>query len=687
MLLRSHKPFVCFGVFEFDPTSGDLWKAGRRVKLQNQPRQVLRALVSRRGQLVAREELRRELWPDDTFVDFDNGLNVAIRKIRDALGDKAPSPRFIETERALGYRFIAPVSEDPEQPETDTPPLRPALEREAVVDGLSLPDSDEAPERSSRGTSTSGARGRVGAHWTKGHALVIAALVFATFGGSGAWLWHVGVLGSARSPVHDSPAPISLVVLPFSNVAGEREDFLAGGIPDAIITRLSTVKQFRVRPTSAIARYLGKDVDAQDLGRRLGSQYVLVGTIRRTADRVRVTVQLVSTTSGSPVWGDRYDVARGDLLTVEDAIAEEIASALRVQMSDAERERFYRRYTRNGAAYERYLMGRARLRWVTERDARLAIAEFEAARDLDPNYALAYAGLATAAAQLRVRFASQRDAEMWDARARQEARHALHLDPDLAEAHVALAAVHRFQEYDWDTVIRESLRALELNPSLDIPHLYLAVAYFHLGLLEEAESAVDAARKLNPENRIEPLEILGAVSLFAGRPADAAGHLSQVQGLSDSRIARYLFGWTLYYHGEKERAETILETMIKDEGAVPGNARATLAALRAARGATAEARALAKRVVSEPDLIHHGAYGLGTAYAQLREPTTAVQWLSQAATTGFSCYPWFERDPLLDPIREDARFIAFMRELRRSWENARAKYVSASSAPSSAKTR
>ena len=157
-----------------------------------------------------------------------------------------------------------------------------------------------------------------------------------------------------------------------------------------------------------------------------------------------------------------------------------------------------------------------------------------------------------------------------------------------------------------------------------------------------------------------------------------AGHLSQVQDLSDSRIVKYLLGWTLYYQGEQQRAEAMLETMIDDEGPLPGNARATLAAIRAARGATSEARALAERVASEPDLIHHGAYGLGTVYAQLRDPATALRWLSQAATTGFPCYPWYERDPLLDPIRHDPRFADFMRELRRSWEDARAKYASGS---------
>ncbi len=644
-LVSPRTPLVRFGVFEFHPGSGDLWKAGRRIRLQNQPRQVLKALITRRGELVSRDQLRRELWPDETFVDFDNGLNVAIRKLRDAFGDDAASPRFIETERAQGYRFIAPVSDSTVQDAGPTVTPAPA---------------DVHRPRSSRRL-----------------VLVSAAAIISVVVASLVWLWRDGRRHEAATTLASSPVPISLAVLPLRSASAGDEDLLGIGISDAIVTRLSGLRQVRVRTTSRVEGIRDAGSDTADLGRRLDVQYLLVGTIRATTERVRVSVQLVSTGDGTAVWGDRYDVLKGDVLTIEDAVAERIATALRVHVSDAERERLYRRFTRHGAAYEHYLMGRARLRSVTEQDALRAIAEFEAARRLDPDYAPAHAGIATAAAQLRVRFAPGKEAASWEARARQEAGRALQLEPDLAEAHVALAAVHRFQGYDWDTVIRESRRAVELNPSLDLPHLYLAVALFHLGLLDDAESAVNAARQLNPESRMEPLEILGAVHLFGGRTADAVADLSQLQHLSDSLIARYLLGWTLYYEGQTPRAEAMLETMIRDTGPLPANARATLAAIRAAGGATSEARALAERVASEPDLLHHAAYGLGTAYAQLREPASAVRWLSQAAATGFPCYPWYERDPLLDPIRNDPGFGRFMRELRRSWQDARARYRSA----------
>jgi DNA-binding winged helix-turn-helix (wHTH) protein/TolB-like protein len=621
-----------FGPYRLDVSSQRLLRAGEPVAATPKTLDLLLLLIRHRDRVVLKGELMRELWPDTIVEEANLTQQVfSLRKILDEGRDGNPS--CIETVPRRGYRFVSPVRD--------------------VSDGQAV-----QRRRHSR------------------RAVVALAIAVAVGVVAMVMLWPA-------SPATD---PVMLAVLPFENLSGLSAsdaadeqlpfaDSLAVGIPDAIITRLSGLQRFRVRPTSVVARYQQQNVDAQQVGRILASHYVLAGTVRATADRVRVSVQLIRTADGSTVWGQQYDRGRAELLGVEDAIAAEISKTLRVQMSEAERERFYRRYTSNGEAYERYLMGRARLRMVTEQGAMQAIAEFEVARTLDPNYALAYAGLSTAAAQLRVRFNSDKGAELWDVRARREAGHALQLDPDLAEAHVALAAVHRFQEYDWDTVIRESRRALELNPSLDAPHLYLAVAYFHLGLMDAAESEVEVAQELNPDNRVERLEILGAIRLFSGRLADAADVLSQAQHLSDSRILGYLRGLTLFYQGNRADARSLLETMIDAEGPLPGNARAALASIHAADGAEGQARALAERVARERDLIHHGAYNIGTTYAQLRDAPTAIRWLVRASTTGFPCYPWFERDPLLDPIRGDAAFVAVMRDLRRSWEDARAKYI------------
>ena len=368
MLLPSQTRLVQFGVFEFDLASGELWKAGRRIRVQNQPRQVLRILVARRGELVTREELRRQLWPDDTFVDFDNGLNVAIRKIRDAVGDVAPSPRFIETERAQGYRFIAPVTDAPAQAEAQGPPPDVGINSEAL--SAMSPSSGQpneafatasplASEHERRESSEKRARPR---------AALVGAIACVVLAGLSGWLWATRDRTATSQPGRESRSPVSLAVLPFTSGPDQAEGLLAAGIADGLITRLSNVSQFRIRPTSAVARYRGKEIDARDVGRDLRAQYVLLGTLRTAADRIRVSVQLVDARNESTVWGNWYDVARGDLLRVEDTVATDIATALRLQISNSERERFDRRYTRSGAAYERYLMGRARLRSVTEED-------------------------------------------------------------------------------------------------------------------------------------------------------------------------------------------------------------------------------------------------------------------------------------------------------------------------------
>ena len=294
MLLPSQTRLVRFGVFEFDLASGELWKAGRRIRVQNQPRQVLRILVARRGELVTREELRRQLWPDDTFVDFDNGLNVAIRKIRDAVGDVAPSPRFIETERAQGYRFIAPVTDAPAQAEAQGPPPDVGINPEALS-ALS-PSSGQRTRRSRqphRSRPSMNRREPSEKRASRPRAALVAAIACVVLAGLSGWLWATRDRTATSQPGRESRSPVSLAVLPLTSGPDQAEGLLAAGIADGIITRLSNVSQFRVRPTSAVARYRGKEIDAREVGRDLRVQYVLLGTLRTAADRIRVSVQLV----------------------------------------------------------------------------------------------------------------------------------------------------------------------------------------------------------------------------------------------------------------------------------------------------------------------------------------------------------------------------------------------------------
>jgi TolB-like protein len=472
-----------------------------------------------------------------------------------------------------------------------------------------------------------------------------------------------------------APERITLAVLPFRPLtAPEQIGFLGIGIPDAIINRLANVGRMRLRPTSAILRYQNQNVDAQQAGSALATNYVLSGTVMRVTDRFRVSVQLVRVADGATLWGQHFDLAQEDLLGLQDVIAERIVAVLRVQVTAAERQRLHHRYTENAAAYRIYLEGRSDLLQYTEQGARSAVAAFEAALRLDRNYVLARSGLAVACAKMSIRFAPEGEIQIWRQRAEAEAKQAIELDEDLGEAHEALAEVYRSVEFDWDGTIRESRRALELNPNLEMPHYYLAAAFYHLGLLEQVEPEARAGLEINPENRVEPLRVRAVAALFGGKYADAQALLIELQPLSASSFSDLYLAQARYYQGARFQAEAILSKSYTS-GQAERRSPAALASFLAARGEKARAEALVKTIIAGTYMDHHVSYSLGVTYAQLHDAPNARRWLARAAETGLPCYPWFARDPLLQPLRGDAEFQKFMDGLRLSWEHAKARYT------------
>lgn len=466
---------------------------------------------------------------------------------------------------------------------------------------------------------------------------------------------------------------ITLAVLPFHTLSAPQEiRFLGIGIPDAIITRLAKVERVLPRPTSAILRYENQSVDPKEVGRALQSEYVLTGIVQNAGDRLRVSVQLVRARDGSPVWGEHYDLARSDLLQVQDAITEQLTSALRLQVATGARAKLHQQYTQNPEAYEAYLRGRAELVRLSEEGTRAALASFESALQLDPQYALARAGLAQGCAQMRLRFAPQSESESWGKRAEMEARRVLELDPNLAEAHEALAAVYRFAEFDWERTIEESRRALQLNPGLDQPHFYLAAAFWHLGLVGLMESEVRLGLETNPANRAEALRQRGIAAVVGGRYQEATALLEEVQSLTRSRAFDWWLGQAYYYQGERTRAEELLAAM-RGDGPADRRAQATLAAFLAARGEKKRSNRLLE-AVTQGYMDHHVAFSIGLAHTQLGNRTEALRFLRQAVQTGLPCYPWYEGDLLLQPLRADPEFQALLAELRKSWQAAKARY-------------
>ena len=501
---------------------------------------------------------------------------------------------------------------------------------------------------------------------------VIVAICLLVIAAGIAIVWRARLRAAAD---RSSADPIPLAVLPFRMLGGAGQTLPLGvGVPDAIISRLAGAPRLRLRPTSAILRYADREVDLPSVGRELAVDYLLTGTVQDAGNRLRVSVQLVRAADGAPLWGTHYDLERQDLLTLQDSVAERVSGVLAVRMTVADQEQVYRRYTRNGAAYEAFLRGRAELARLSEPGARAAVAAFEQSLSFDSNYALAHAGLAMAAADMHLRFATGAEVDEWGARARREAARALALDSNVAEAHLAQAAVYRKSEFDWDATIRESRRALALNPSLDLPHYFIAGAYYHLGLLERADAELRDAASADPTNRTEQLRTRGVLAFLQGDFADAVRLFEQQRRESGSPVSDSYLTQAYWFQGDTIHALALIDSLIRSPSApAVARARASLASFLAASGSR-RAVGLLDTLEAGAYVDHHVAYSMAAAYAQLGQLEKARGWLRRSFETGFACYPWLMRDPLLAPLRRDQGSRSLFEEFKASWEGARARY-------------
>jgi DNA-binding winged helix-turn-helix (wHTH) protein/TolB-like protein len=623
---------VRFGRFEFDRTHQELYANGVRVRLQDQPRQVLAALVERPGELVTREVLRNRLWTSDTFVDFEHSLNTAIKKVRRALGDPAGSPLYVETQAKRGYRFIA-----------DVKPVEAAAPQPAIHPFEALAPPAVAPHVTSP-------------RW----AVAVAAILLAA--GMAGWLL---LRAGHGSPSADAPgAAARLAVVPFRVIGAGDQSHLGVGIADAITNRLAGLRQIAPRPTSAVLEYRTAMPEPARVATALGVDYLLVGTIQSGDGRYRVSVQLVER-AGRVVWARSYDEANATFFVMQDQIADEIVTALRIKLSPPELERLHLRYTENPQAYDLYLRGRSLLVEYTETKMRQAIDYFEQALAVDANYALARAALATACAWFSVRYAYELDALAWGRRADSEARQALDLDPSLADAHLAIASAAGtlFGGFDWPVVLERSAAALALDRSLDLAHVVRMRAFYHLGRFDDVRREAALARAINPLPNTEAARIEVAANLFSGRFQDAADQATLLLAETDAPAVRHYLGLARYYLGDIPGAREMLASA-RRAGQPDVRSQASLASIEAAGGLTAEARARADAVAIGPYMDHHVAYSLGAAYAQLGDANRSLHYLRLAVETGFPCPPWFEQDTLLAPVRERVEFAALLTRLQ-----------------------
>ncbi len=451
-----------FGVFEADPRTGELRKAGRKIAIQEQPFRTLLALLDRPGEVVTREDLRAKVWPADTFVDFDTGLNKAVRKIREALGDSADSPRFIETLPRRGYRFLAPV-------EVIGATTAPAPPVEAP------PAEKGAPHRPRRLALP----------------VAAAAVLLAALAG---WAWWV------RSDAR--PAIRSIAVLPLKNLSGDpNQQYFADGMTDELITMLAQIHSLRVISRTSVMRFRGVRRPLPDIARELNVDAVIEGSVLQSGGSVRVTAQLLDARQDRHLWAASYERRLTDVVGLQSQVAQAIAEQVKASLTPQEHTSLARRSPVNPDAYQAFLRGR--FLWNTRRKEEVgkAIGYFRQAIQLQPDYARAWAGLAGCYMSLGgdMGVVAPGDAAP-DARA--AVAKALQIDSGLADGHLTLANIKLWYDWDWAGAGREYRRALDLSPNDSTAHRNYSHYLLLMRRFDEALAETRRALDLDPLDRL-----------------------------------------------------------------------------------------------------------------------------------------------------------------------------------------
>ena len=398
-----------FGLFEFDPESNELRKQGMKIKLQGQPMEILALLLARPGEVVTREEFQKKLWQDGTFVDFEHSLNAAMKRLREALGDSAETPRFVETLARRGYRFIAPVDRGPA-----------TVESPAAL--------AQVPSRRRR-------------------LILLSVLATVAIVAAAAATNAVNVRDRLRGRSSSNPIN-SLVVLHLKNLSGDSEqDYFSDGMTDALSAHLAGVRALRVISQTSSLHYKGTRKSVSEIARELDVDAVVEGSVLRSGDRIRINVQLIQAAPEKRRWGQTYERNVRDVLTLQSEVARAIVDEIRVELTPGEKERLSTVRAPSPEALLEYVKGRFYWNKRTEEELRKAVEHFRRATEIDPGYALAYAGLADSWVP-RAWYAYLPPREAFP-QAKEAVTKALKLDPGLAEAHTTLAFITLYYDWDW----------------------------------------------------------------------------------------------------------------------------------------------------------------------------------------------------------------------------------------------
>ena len=475
------------------------------------------------------------------------------------------------------------------------------------------------------------------------------------------------------TPVRSAAPITSLAVLPLNNLSGDAtQDYFADGMTEAVIAGLGRISALRVISRTSVRQYKGSRKTLPEIAGELKVDAIVEGSVQRSGDRVRITVQLIRAATDQPFWTQTYDRELRDVLAFQSEVAGAITREIQIKLTPQEQARLSTVRTVNSEAYDYYLRGKSHAAILTDSENQHAIEMLEHAVALDPTLAMGFAELARAYTRRLNSFAPED--KQWEQKAFTAIEKALSLDADLAEAHLArgLLLWTHANRFPHERVIQEYRQALSLNPNLDEAHHQLCVVYLHIGLLDEALQEIQTAVAINPSNIFAQYRV-GMVYLYQGRAEEALAVFRRYQAAQGARYPDYQTIWALFVLGRKDEArKAFAEALRQDPEDTAGATNSAGAVLAASAGDHRKAQDLISTALRGKDKgfihFHHTAYNIASAYAVMNRPQQAIEWLQKAADDGLPCYSLFANDHNLDNLRTDSRFVTFLAKQKELWE-------------------
>lgn len=651
-MVKSHQAtrLYEFGPFRIDTANRLLFRDGKPVALKPKVVDTLLELIENSGRVVEKDELIQKLWPD-SFVEEGN-LTQNIYVLRKALDTGEDAESYIETIPRRGYRFAVQVKELP-------------YEEGATGRGESLLVSgngrdtgqrseNEKPEESFEVPAIASKAGfaRISRSWVLICSILLVGLL--------AVISYFLFLPQTNTPVANTEIR-SLAILPFKSLSAEAADeYMGQGMADALITKLSNSRRIAVRPMSAVLRYIALDKDPLTAGRELGVEAVLDGKVQHVGDRVRVTVQLLRVLDGASLWAEKFDTRFTDIFAVQDSISDQAVRSLTLQLTGNERELMLKHYTENAEAYQAYLQGRYFWNKRNAAGFKTGVEYFQRAIKIDPNYALAYAGLADC--YIRLNEYGVPMAQDSVPRSRAAVLRALEIDDTLAEAHATLAFIKFRHDWDFAGAEQEFRRAVELDANYSEAHQWYAFYLLAVGRTDDADAEIKRAQELDPLSISFNSNL--ALYLFFKRQFDQSVQQCRktLEMEPESVLTRVACGLSYEQQGLKE--EAIAE--FKKAQELSGDDVGTIAALGhalAKGGRTKEARQLLRNLEERAKERYVPPYSIAVLHVGLGEKAQTLEWLERAFQDRSLRPVWLKFDPRLDGLRQDGELIDLTRRV------------------------